>query len=39
MRAQMRLVGGLAGGVDDQEQVVAEIGHHQVVENAAVPRW
>ena len=36
MRAQMRLVLGLAGGVDDQEQMVAEIRHHQVVENAAV---
>ena len=36
MRAQMRLVLGLAGGVDDQEQVVAEIRDHQIVENAAV---
>ena len=36
MRAQMRLVRGLAGGVDDQEQMAAEIRHHQVVENAAV---
>ena len=35
MRAQMRLVLGLAGGVDDQEQMIAEIRHHQVVENAA----
>ena len=35
MRAQMRLVLGLAGGVDHQEQMVAEIRHHQVVENAA----
>ncbi len=31
MRAQMRFVRGLAGGVDDQEQMVAEIRHHQVV--------
>ena len=31
----MRLVGGLAGGVDDEEQMVAEIRDHQVVENAA----
>ena len=36
MRAQMRLVLGLAGGVDHQEQMVAEIRHHQIVENAAV---
>ena len=36
MRAQMRLVLGLAGGVDDQKQMIAEIRHHQVVENAAV---
>ena len=36
MRAQMRLVLGLAGGVDHQEQMVAEIRHHQVVENAAI---
>ena len=36
MRAQMRLVLGLAGGVDDQKQMVAEIRHHQIVENAAV---
>ena len=35
LRAQMRLVGVLAGGVDDQEQMVAEIRHHQIVENAA----
>ena len=35
MRAQMRLVVVLAGGVDDQKQMVAEIRHHQVVENAA----
>ena len=31
----MRLVLGLAGGVDHQEQMAAEIGHHQIVENAA----
>ena len=36
MRAQMRLVLGLAGGVDDQKQMVAEIRHHQIVEKAAV---
>ena len=36
MRAQMRLVLGLAGGVDHQEQMVAEIRDHQIVENAAV---
>ena len=35
MRAQMRLVLGLAGGVDHQKQMAAEIRHHQVVENAA----
>ena len=33
--AQQRLVFGLAGGVDHQEQVVAKVCHHQVVENAA----
>ena len=31
----MCFVLGLAGGIDDQKQVVAEIRHHQVVENAA----
>ena len=31
----MRLVRGLAGGVDHQEQVAAEIRHHQIVEDAA----
>ena len=31
----MRLVFGLAGGVDHQKQVAAEIRHHQVVENAS----
>ena len=31
----MRLVVGLAGGVDHQEQMVAEVRHHQIVENAA----
>ena len=36
MRAQMRLVLGLAGGVDDQEQMIAEIRDHQIVEKAAV---
>ena len=35
MRAQMRLVGVLAGGVDHQEQMAAEIRHHQIVEDAA----
>ncbi len=35
MGAQMRLVFGLAGGVDDQKEMVAEIRHHQIVENAA----
>ncbi len=35
MFAQMRLVVALAGGVDHQEQMIAEIGHHQIVENAA----
>ena len=35
MRAQMRFVLGLAGGVDHQQQVVADIRDHQVVENAA----
>ncbi len=33
----MRFVGGLAGGVDHQEQVIAEIRDHQVVQNAAGP--
>ena len=32
----MRLVLGLAGGVDHQKQMVAEIRHHQVVEQAAI---
>ena len=32
----MRLVVGLAGGIDDQEQMVAEICNHQVVQNAAI---
>ena len=36
MRTQVRLVLGLAGGIDDQKQMVAEIRHHQIVENAAV---
>ena len=35
LRAQMRLVLGLAGGVDHQKQMAAEIRHHQIVENAA----
>ena len=35
MRAQMRFVVGLAGGVDHQEQMAAEIRDHQIVENAA----
>jgi hypothetical protein len=35
MPAQMRLVGVLAGGIDHQEQMVAEIRDHQIVENAA----
>ncbi|MGY3468556.1 hypothetical protein ACVW0I_005427 [Bradyrhizobium sp. LM6.11] len=32
----MRLVPGLAGGVDDQEQMVAEIGDHQIVQNSTL---
>ena len=39
IRAQMRLVLGLAGGVDDQEQMIAEIGDHQIVEKAAICHW
>ncbi len=35
MRAQMGLVLGLAGGIDHQEQMAAEIRHHQIVEDAA----
>ncbi len=35
MRAQMRFVLGLAGGIDHQEQMAAEIRHHQIVEDAA----
>ncbi len=35
MLAQMGLVGVLAGGIDHQEQMIAEIRDHQVVENAA----
>ncbi len=35
MGAQVRGVGFLAGGVDDQEQVVVAPRHHQVVEDAA----
>ena len=35
MRAQMRLVGVLAGRVDDQRQMIAAIGDHQIVEDAA----
>ena len=31
----MRFIGFLAGGIDDQPQMVAEIRHHQVVEDAA----
>ena len=31
----MRFVFGLAGGIDHQEQVITEIRHHQIVENAA----
>ena len=30
----MSLIGGLAGGVDDEKQMAAKIGHHQVIENA-----
>src|ERR1700722_9215194 len=33
MLLEKRLVLGLAGGVDHQKQMVAEIRHHQVVEN------
>ncbi len=36
MLLQVREIGILAGGVDDDEEVVAEMGDHQVVENAAV---
>ena len=35
MRAQMRFIVGLAGGVHHQKQMAAEIRHHQVVENSA----
>ena len=31
----MSVVGVLAGGVDHQEQMAAEIRHHQIVEDAA----
>ncbi|MGY3357744.1 hypothetical protein ACVWZK_004407 [Bradyrhizobium sp. GM0.4] len=36
IRAQMRLVLGLAGGVDDQEEVIAETGDHQIIQNPAL---
>ncbi len=36
MLLQMREIGLLAGGVDDDEEMVVEMGDHQVVENAAV---
>ncbi len=32
-------VGGLAGGVDHDEQMVAPVGEHQVVEDARLARW
>ena len=32
----MRFVLGLAGSIDHEEQVAAEIRHHQIVENAAI---
>ena len=35
MGAQMRLIGLLAGGIDHQDQVIAGIGHHEIVEDAA----
>jgi hypothetical protein len=34
-RLQMREIGGLAGSVDHEQQVVAAVGGHQVVEDAA----
>ena len=36
MLLKMGEIGILAGGVDDEEEVVAAIGDHQVVENAAL---
>ena len=35
MRAQMRFVGVLAGCIDDQRKMIAAIGDHQIVEDAA----
>ena len=35
MPTQMRLVVRLAGGIDDQKQVVAEVRDHEIVEDAA----
>jgi len=36
MRAQMRLIGVLAGGVDHDEEIPAAIDDHQIIENAAI---
>jgi hypothetical protein len=35
MGAKMRLVGLLAGGIDHQDQMIAGIGHHQIVQDPA----
>ena len=39
LRAQMRHIRRLARGIDDQKQVIAAIGDHQVIQNAALRHW
>ena len=39
MRAQVRLVGVFAGRVDDQEQMIAAIGHHQSHRECRRDHW
>jgi hypothetical protein len=31
----VRQIGGLAAGIDDEQQMIAAIGDHQVVQNSA----
>ena len=33
--AQMRHIPGLARGIDDEKEMVAEIGHHEIVDDPA----
>ena len=36
LRPEMRDVGVLAAGIDDDQQAIAEVGDHQVIEDAAI---